>query len=238
MKFKEDSTNSEITYKKMVLLIKGQESKFLSEKQYEVDSIKSSGFKGFIVGDNTFMVIKSPQITSKFYFQLRDVYKISEPIQLDWKIENETIKKNGYNCQKATLNYKGRIWEAWFTKDIPFQEGPYIFKGLPGLIIYMIDKTKSYEFSFNELRKKSDLVDFENIKPKPLEVSKGELKKILLAYYNDPYREMKTGNVKAKFKDENGKDIEPDFRKMTKEMQEYLKQKNNPVELSEAIVYP
>ncbi len=51
------------------------------------------------------------------------------------------------------LKYKGREWEAWFTQDIPVQEGPYIFNGLPGLIVEMKDTGNSYEFFFSGLKK-------------------------------------------------------------------------------------
>lgn len=239
MSYKEDSLSKESISKKMVLLVREGQSKFFSEKQYNVDSLRSTGFKRFMVGDNSFMVIKNSQnINSRYYFIFRDIYKVAETDHFDWKIEKETIKKNGYLCQKATLNYKGRYWEAWFTQDIPIQEGPYTFKGLPGLIIYMIDKTNSYEFSFTGLKKKYNPIAFENMNPKPIEISRDNLKKISLDYYNDPYREMKSGNVKAKFKDEKGNDIEPNFREMTKEIQGFLKKRNNPIELSEAIEYP
>ncbi|MGL6129138.1 MAG: GLPGLI family protein, partial [Chryseobacterium artocarpi] len=73
---------------------------------------------------------------------------------------------------------------------------------------------------------------------KPLEVSYNNLKKILIDYYNDPFREMKSGNIKAKFKDEKGNEIQPDFREMTKNLQSSLKKHNNPIELSDAIKYP
>lgn len=239
MTYKEDSLSTEPVAKKMVLLIRGEESKFYSEKQYEVDSVRSNGFNGFAVGDNSFMVIKKPQNSaSKYYFVFRDSYKLTESDILNWKIEKETTKKNNYTCQKATLNYKGRIWEAWFTQEIPIQEGPYIFKGLPGLIVYMKDTTNSYEFSFSGLKKNYHQVEFENMLPKPIEISKAKLDKVFLDYFYDPFREMKSGNVKARFKDEKGNDIEPNFKEMTKNTRNYLIKNNNPIELTDAITYP
>lgn len=239
MTYKEDSLSTEAVTKKMVLLINGEESKFYTEQQYHVDSLRNNGLTGFAVGDNSFMVIRKPQnSTAKYYFIFRDAYKLTESDKLNWKIEQETVKKNNYTCQKATLDYKGRTWEAWFTQEIPIQEGPYIFKGLPGLIVYMKDKTNSYEFSFSGLTKKYNLLEFENMQPKPMEISKDKLNKALLDYFNDPFREMKTGNVKAKFKDEKGNDIEPNFREMTKKTQNYLIKNNNPIELTDAIHYP
>lgn len=153
--YKENTLSSETVSKKMVLLIQNGESKFCTEKQYQVDSLRSIGFYGFAMGDHVFDAVKDKQNrSSKYYYILADTYKLTEPIQLDWKIEKEVAKKYGYNCQKATLSYKGRNWEAWFTQDIPLQEGPYVFKGLPGLIVEMEDKSHSYKFSFSGLKKK------------------------------------------------------------------------------------
>jgi hypothetical protein len=49
---------------------------------------------------------------------------------------------------------------------------------------------------------------------------------------------MKSSNVQAKFIDEKGKEVKPDFREMTKTIQSRLKKYNNPIELTEAIKYP
>lgn len=237
--YKENTLSSETVSKKMVLLIQNGESKFCTEKQYQVDSLRSIGFYGFAMGDHVFDVVKDKQNrSSKYYYILADTYKLTEPIQLDWKIEKEVAQKYGYNCQKATLSYKGRNWEAWFTQDIPLQEGPYVFKGLPGLIVEMEDKSHSYKFSFSGLKKNFHKMDFEGVGPKPMEISKNNFKKVMLDYYNDPFREMRTGNVKAKLRDEKGNEIEHDFREMTKNTQTFLKKNNNPIELSEAIKYP
>lgn len=237
--YKEDSLSTETVSKKMVLLVQDGESRFCTEKQYQVDSLRSSGFHGFAVGDYVFDAVRDKQNrNSIYYYMSADVYKLTEPIQLDWKIEKEVAKKYGYNCQKATLSYKGRIWEAWFTQDIPLQEGPYIFKGLPGLIVEMEDKSHSYKFSFSGLKKGFHKMSFESLGFKLVNVSRNDLKKVKLDYYNDPFREMTSGNVKAKFRDEKGNEIEPNFREMTKNVRTSLKKNNNPIELSEAIKYP
>jgi GLPGLI family protein len=51
-----------------------------------------------------------------------------------WKIEKEFLKINNMNCQKAVANYKGRIWEAWFSKDYPISDGPYKFMDCQDLL--------------------------------------------------------------------------------------------------------
>lgn len=70
----------------------------------------------------------------------------SENIKFNWKIENEKQKIGEYNAQKATTDFGGRKWTAWFTTDLPFQDGPYKFNGLPGLIVKIEDSEKNYSW--------------------------------------------------------------------------------------------
>ncbi|XJR87548.1 GLPGLI family protein [Elizabethkingia anophelis] len=54
----------------------------------------------------------------------RDQYSYSEIQPFQWKILNETAKIGEYNTQKAETQYGGRTWYAWFTTEVPFQDGP------------------------------------------------------------------------------------------------------------------
>ena len=58
-----------------------------------------------------------------------------------------------YSVQKANAEFGGRIWNAWFTNDIPFSDGPYKFSGLPGLILKISDVTNSHNFELIGLEK-------------------------------------------------------------------------------------
>ena len=73
-------------------------------------------------------------------------FNVLNDIKLEWKLTNETKIIQNYNCQKATLNYGNRNWEAWFTTDILIQDGPYIFRNLPGLIVQIQDKDNLHSF--------------------------------------------------------------------------------------------
>ncbi len=55
--------------------------------------------------------------------------------QYDWKITNETQKIGDYLCKKAVLNDGKNKIIAWFTSEIPANEGPRKYYGLPGLIL-------------------------------------------------------------------------------------------------------
>ncbi len=63
-----------------------------------------------------------------------------------WKILNEKEKISTYNTQKATTEFGGRKWTAWFTTDVPLTDGPYKFSGLPGLIVKIEDDGQNYSW--------------------------------------------------------------------------------------------
>lgn len=80
--------------------------------------------------------------------------KIEDP--LNWKLTSETKTIENIKCQKAVVEYAGRQWIAWFTDEINVSDGPYIFKGLPGLIIQISDKDENYIFKLSKIRKKTN----------------------------------------------------------------------------------
>lgn len=59
--------------------------------------------------------------------------------KMNWIIGTETKQINKFNCTVATATFKGRNYTAWFTSEIPISEGPWKFKGLPGLILSIED---------------------------------------------------------------------------------------------------
>jgi GLPGLI family protein len=62
----------------------------------------------------------------------------------EWNITDEKKNIEGYLCKKATSNWLGYQFTAWFTEDIAINLGPEKFDGLPGLILYV--GTPYYEF--------------------------------------------------------------------------------------------
>lgn len=70
-----------------------------------------------------------------------------EEIQpIGWTITEDTTSVLGYLCTKATCSFGGRDYTAWFTQEIPINEGPYKFYGLPGMILKIEDSEKLYQF--------------------------------------------------------------------------------------------
>jgi len=71
-------------------------------------------------------------------------YQEDRPMK--WEITNIIEQQNGYPAQKAITNFGGRLWTAWFTKEINISDGPYKFSGLPGLIVKLEDDKGDYKF--------------------------------------------------------------------------------------------
>lgn len=67
------------------------------------------------------------------------------PVQ-NWELQEDTLTITGYLCQKATCRFRGRDYTAWFAPDIPINNGPWKFGGLPGLILKVYDNDKLWIF--------------------------------------------------------------------------------------------
>jgi GLPGLI family protein len=70
-----------------------------------------------------------------------------------WVLSNETSTISDYKVQKASVSYGGRNWVAWYCADLPFSDGPYKFRGLPGLIVKLYDTKNHYEFELVHIGK-------------------------------------------------------------------------------------
>jgi GLPGLI family protein len=68
----------------------------------------------------------------------------------EWNITDEKKKIEGYLCKKATSNWLGYQFTAWFTEDIAVNLGPEKFDGLPGLILYV--GTPYFEFCAESIK--------------------------------------------------------------------------------------
>lgn len=243
--YKTDSTENKKREKKMLLKLNSKSSEFYSYEFYQKDSayienIKHGKEAYQPVFDSNFSVFKDKSIVSRFYnfTPNPNIYRLDEiKNNLNWKILNEIKIINKYTCQRAQLQYKGRKWNAWFTKEIPLSFGPYVFDGLPGAILYIEDSGKNYAFelisltNYELLNKTAFLNTLHSIK-----ISKKQFIKINTDYYNDPYKEMR--NNGSLIENSSGELGIPNINLITKEKQKFIKKNNNPIELSEAIKYP
>lgn len=52
-----------------------------------------------------------------------------------WTLSEQTREILGHPCKKATTQFRGRTYEAYYALDLKFPFGPWKFSGLPGLIL-------------------------------------------------------------------------------------------------------
>ncbi|AFR35079.1 GLPGLI family protein [Riemerella anatipestifer] len=118
--------------------------------------------------------------------ELSHYYTYTAPIpKLEWKISSTTKKIGDYLAVKATTRYSGRNYEAWFTQEIPFSYGPYLFQGLPGLILEIRDTANHYAFTLFKIEK-LDTVMTKGSGKEVLEVTREKYKKLERVYHENP----------------------------------------------------
>ncbi len=173
-------------------------------------------------------------------------YRVTEDRPLGWKISSENKQVGEFKAQKATTQFAGRLWTAWFTSDIPFQDGPYKFHGLPGLIVEVSDATGSHRMELKGVKKiaeaKQEALDTKGkdiplIGRKAIEVSRAQYVKLLKQYENDPVQGMRellnrpNSTVKINMNGTEFSDPKDILKVMEKSARERMAANNNKLEL-------
>jgi len=93
-------------------------------------------------------IIRGNQLKEYACFPLwaeRENSSYTEPWPLmQWTLADEQQTILGHRCQKATCQFRGRDFVAWFAADVPIKGGPWKFGGLPGCILKVYDVQKIY----------------------------------------------------------------------------------------------
>lgn len=164
--WKEDSLNlNDVKKEKFILQVKQGESCFQSMKLYDFSqnlidfekTIKSGGVIGSRAVNNirpvfNYRIYKSAASLKVEESMMRKWY--TYPMDFDtggWEIHAEQDSVAGYWSQKATIDHNGRSFVAWFANTIPVPDGPYVFHGLPGLIVQLYDTQLHYTFTLTAI---------------------------------------------------------------------------------------
>ncbi|MGS0748558.1 GLPGLI family protein [Halpernia sp. GG3] len=253
-KFITDSTNRENVNKELMYLdITKEGSKFYSRQVYIADSINAALIKEANSrpinrnlfansSGNVFLKILKRYPNDRTFLITRngiDIYKVSDERKINWKILPEKQKIGNWETQKATTEMFGRKWIAWFSTEIPFQDGPYKFSGLPGLIVKISDISNSHVFELRstakfkeEIEVDSDLLQTE----KGILINQNQYKKLFIEDRNDPAKSLKllySNGIMLEMKDSDGKDISmlEMIRSVEKTAEERKHKNNNLLEL-------
>jgi GLPGLI family protein len=135
----------------------------------------------------------------------QDLIKIVDEEKLVWRISNESMKILGYECFKAEGIFKDRKYEVWYAPELKHSDGPWKFRGLPGLILKLnsVDNKLKIEASkviFEENLKSKNQEYFKITKEnyswiEYLKVCKNQIKKIKNSLKNN---ELEIGEFQSK----------------------------------------
>lgn len=184
-----------------------------------------------------------PSMTEMYVDRIsRNLFAYEETIKFDWKILSDKEKIGEYNTQKATTEFGGRTWTAWFTTDIPFQDGPYKFYGLPGLIVKIEDLDKNYSWLLSGNKILKDWKEFTyaeeaNTKygmsnEKKL-IAKDKFEKSYIAFKQDPMAEARTQipqNMLSMKMPGSDLTIGEMLKNQEKQLKDFFKSTDNPIE--------
>lgn len=262
-KFAPDSTKIDsLKTEWMYLDINKKGSKYYSKSAFESDSIVNESIKKQMASGMKSISVSRQSIGGEINYEVEktypdyktflvsnignDTYKIAEDRKPNWKISTEKKQLGTFNVQKATTDFAGRSWTAWFTTEVPIQDGPYKISGLPGLIVQMEDQTGTHKMELKGLKKIAETKteelntqgkDIPLLRKKPLEVNRSQYVKQLKQYQNDPVQGMREilnrPNSKVSI-NVNGKEISDPkevLRELEKNAKEELQRNNNTIEL-------
>jgi hypothetical protein len=95
--------------------------------------------------------------------------------------------------KKATTEFAGRTYVAWYTTEISIADGPYKFYGLP-LILSIYDTNKHYQFTVSSIKNSSSFVILGAIQ-KPTQITYEEYKQLKKRYKEKPSTLINSGGM-------------------------------------------
>jgi GLPGLI family protein len=139
------------------LIFAGKESNFFQEKNDDLDL--NAVNMANILSDSPKLSYQNIE-TKSYLCEIftdgkiikKDEFVLTDSLNVDWVISNETKMIDNYLCYKATFIKKVNKGDsivnesviAWFCPALPFSFGPTKYAGLPGLIIQLQEKNIAF----------------------------------------------------------------------------------------------
>ena len=149
----------------MVLLVGNKVQKFQGDDRYQSDSLgvlldnksypasyidkRKKGIPFFRSSTNWSVYLGYPEgkvsIADRVFI---DNYLSEEPLEpIQWKINEDSVKNlMGYDCIQAECDLYGRHWVVWYAPELTCSSGPWLLRGLPGLIVQAYDTEYLHDF--------------------------------------------------------------------------------------------
>lgn len=145
-----------------ILTFNGNNSKFQykNHKNNQWVRDEGEGFFQVIYTDNIGeLVIKQENKKHLIIrsFCQKKPYILNDEVQISWKITKETRLIEGLFCKKATANFRGREYYAWYCPEINTNVGPWKFNGLPGLILEVYDESNNVQIKLQSIKLQNNI---------------------------------------------------------------------------------
>lgn len=241
-----DSTNVEKKTELAYLDTDGKRSLFYAENSLKRDSLmdRMRATRNFDreqmqnLRSNLQFIIEKDILNQNMIYKSRigrDQYSYNETPAFDWKILPETVKIGDYDTQKAETRFGGRTWYAWFTQQVPFQDGPYKFSGLPGLIVKVQDEKGDYSFDLMQTKKIAEVQQPET-RGQYINIPKKKYTDLQKKFQKDPASftnaQRSSGGGAIGRPGRNTPPMDPkQMQERLKRIQAEIKSQNNPIEL-------
>lgn len=202
LSWKQDTNNLDKTREEEMILFLGKTmSQFISKNKYEFNLMARKAEKEGRVED-FLQGVEIKNYHSRFLYRIYKNYpneKITymgvvipthfqycEPFDVFvWKLTDTTTTIGEFKANCAYTDYGGRRWVAWYTTDIPISDGPYKFRGLPGLIIKLYDDQKHYVFELEKLERYEEGIPIELIDKDWVETTRTDFLKAQVNFKRD-----------------------------------------------------
>lgn len=161
VKFKPAKESDSLIKEQMVLKIIKGKSVFYNFNKEKIDSlVQKNNFEATSTISSSLLrlkvfkdLTKNQNIIGGNFNQFNYWYKDQSP-------QFKGLKKYGiykdYTTNEAFTDFGKRQWHVLYTPDIPINAGPYVFSGLPGLVLKAESSDGDYSFEVIEIRKIND----------------------------------------------------------------------------------
>lgn len=244
--YKKDSTSNITTKENYILDIGTKETKYYKYDFFVADSLITNNIpfpKEMKINTSDIIVHKNNN-NEFFQYDLLEntVLQLQTNDTQKWNLSQEKKNVKNLSLQKAITTWGGRNWTAWFAEEIPFQEGPYKFHGLPGLIVEIYDDKKNYHFELvrSEKIKEEENQFIEMSEKLGIPITWEKYKTAKLKYYESPVNFIKNSaeNSEQLYLNDGTIVNSKNSKEIDEQLRNSIRKYNNPIELDKVIAYP
>lgn len=244
--YKKDSTSNITTKENYILDIGTKETKYYTYDFFVADSLITNNipFPKEMKLNTSDIIVHKNNNNEFFQYDLLEntVLQLQTNDTQKWNLSQEKKNVKNLSLQKAITTWGGRNWTAWFAEEIPFQEGPYKFHGLPGLIVEIYDDKKNYHFELvrSEKIKEEENQFIEMSEKLGIPITWEKYKTAKIKYYESPVNFIKNSaeNSEQLYLNDGTIVNSKNSKEIDEQLRNSIRKYNNPIELDKVIAYP